>query len=167
MRNLSYIALAAALTMSCHHAKQAVSAAPLAPAFQQSEVASPRAIVYRTRADYSRLVPVLLSADRKQVVSYPARTDVSTRSLPTPLADGWLLDNRGIGANVAFTTWTYEEYRALPATPSSNEILAHIVDADPLVEAWLCQPRATYSGHEEELLNALIENGFQGCTRLK
>lgn len=147
---------------SCH--RQA--AAELVPATVVN-MASPRAIVYKTRADYSHHVPVMLSADKKTLMSYPACSDVRHLPVPTPLADGWLLDNRGIGAHVAFTTWTYEEYAAMETTPSRHEIMAHILDADPLVAAYMCAPRHNYNGREQEMLNRLIAEGFPGCERLK
>ena len=35
-------------------------------------------VVYRTRADYSQYVPVTLSNDKTQIVSYPSRFDLGT-----------------------------------------------------------------------------------------
>lgn len=128
--------------------------------------AMPRAFVYKMRADYSQFVPVTLCADRTIVVAYPDRTDIANMPVPTPLVDGWWLDNRGINGRVAFTTWTYAEYIALPTTPTAKEIMAHIKDATPLIEAWECAPRHTYAPNEVKELNALIEAGFPGCTKI-
>lgn len=163
--SVASVLLLASSFQSCGRHVAVVPAMTLTPA--PSHVASPRAVVYKTRGDYQKLVPVILSADRKSLVAYPAVSDVSHLPVPTPLANGWLLDNRGITAHVAFTTWTYEEYAALPATPSAQEIMDHVLDTNPLLEAWLCAPRSTYQGRESELLTPLIEAGFPGCERLK
>jgi len=62
-------------------------------------VSSPPCIIYRTRSDYSMYVPVTLSADKSKIVSYPDIKDIyfnGKLSVLTLLADGFLLDNRGI-----------------------------------------------------------------------
>ena len=62
-------------------------------------VSSPPCIIYRTRSDYSMYVPVTLSADKIKIVSYPDIKDIyfnGKLSVLTLLADGFLLDNRGI-----------------------------------------------------------------------
>ena len=96
--------------------------------------AGPPVIIYKTTRDYSRNVPVTLNADGTKIVSYPAVSDVRSLPYPTPLADGFLLDNRGIGQHVAFLSYTYEEYAALPKTPTAAELFEKIIDKHPLVE---------------------------------
>lgn len=109
---------------------------------QPSVQALPPTIIYKTRADYSQLVPVGLSADRSRVTSYPAPADIrrSDGSFATPiqLAHGYLLDRRGIHAHSAFTSYTYAEYAALSAPPGLTTLLEKIVDADPFIEIWNC-----------------------------
>src|ERR1044071_4992028 len=73
----------------------------------------PPAIVYKTKADYSNYVPVILSEDKSKIVSYPDPKDVQSAA-PVKLKNGYLLDNRGINKNVAFLRWTYEEYKKFP-----------------------------------------------------
>ena len=170
MNKISPVAAASlAMLMSCHSNKQVVQQelAPAPVAQTTVKTTAPRAFVYRTKADYSNNVPVMLNASKTEIVSYPARTDVANKPVPTPLGDGWLLDNRGIGLNVAYTSYTYDEYVALPATPSRADLMEHIIDKNPLVEAWLCEPRYVYHGKEQELLGALIKAGFPGCDRVK
>ena len=102
--------------------------------------AGPPVIIYKTTRDYSRNVPVTL-------LPYP-----------TPLADGFLLDNRGIGQHVAFLSYTYEEYAALPKTPTAAELFEKIIDKHPLVEIHFCGNRYQYKNLVEEL-NAQIRAG--------
>ena len=87
-------------------------------------ITGPAAIIYKTKADYSKNVPVTLSDDKLHVVSYPAPQDVyfhGELAYPTQLAKGFLLDNRGISVNSAFISLTYEEYSKLPAAPDPEE----------------------------------------------
>ena len=77
---------------------------------------------------------------------------------PTPLADGYLLDNRGIGRNVAFLSYTYEEYAALPSTPSRSELLEKVIDKHPLTEIHTCGNRYQYKDLVKEL-NERIRSG--------
>lgn len=80
----------------------------------------PLAIAYQTSGDYNNNVPVTLNAAGDRLVSFPGPADVNPEtSAPIPLAQGWLLDRRGISANTAFTTYTYEQYHALPAVPDN------------------------------------------------
>ena len=92
---------------------------------------SPKAIVYRTSGNYINNVPVILDETKTSLVSYPDPVDVRNNPKPTELIKGYLLDNRGIGVNVAFTSYTYEEYAAMESVPSQEEIMAHIIDKDP------------------------------------
>ena len=75
--------------------------------------AGPPTIIYKTRADYSNNVPIILSEDKTVILSYPAPADLKPDgafSTPTLLKNGYLLDNRGVNANVAFLKMSYQEY---------------------------------------------------------
>ena len=120
--------------------------------------AGPPVVIYKTKRDYSRNVPVTLNADGTKIVSYPAVSDVRSLPYPTPLADGYLLDNRGIGQHVAFLSYTYEEYAALPKTPTSDELFEKIIDKNPLLEIHFCGNRYQYK-HLVDELNAQIRAG--------
>ena len=125
----------------------------------------PEAIVYKTVKDYSDLVPVIMNKERTKIVSYPAPSDVYYKgklATPTPLKDGYWLDNRGINENVVFTSFTYEEYGALTETPSMSVLLSKIIDRYPLKELIACGLRLKYSNEIKEL-NELIDNHFEGC----
>ena len=118
-------------------------------------------IIYKTRADYSKNVPVTLSGDKSKIVSYPDRKDVYFQdqlAYPTELEKGFLLDNRGIGPDVAFLDFTYEEYSSLEQTPSAGELMNHILDSDPLLQMYQCGNRSDFSDIVKEL-NARIRDG--------
>lgn len=126
-----------------------------------SEVVSPVVYVYKTKNDYSNLVPVIMDESRTRIVSYPAPSDVKTGgklALPTRLKDGYLLDNRGIGPNVAFLSYTYEEYSKMKSAPSMDVLMENIIDKYPLTELRSCGHRSDYRNIEEEL-NEIIGKG--------
>lgn len=131
----------------------------------------PPAIVYKTRNDYSKNVPVILSAAKDSIVSYPAVEDVMLNGqypLPALLKNGYYLDNRGIGPDVAFTKYTYEQYSKFRGTPTVEDLMNAIIDKDPLTEMYNCGNRLRFSNAESEL-NELIVNGEleKKCTRIK
>jgi ABC-type Fe3+-hydroxamate transport system substrate-binding protein len=132
---------------------------------QSVSMALPPAIVYKTVKDYSKNVAIYLSEDKKTITGYPAPTDVSIGNYPTLLKKGYLLDNRGIGKNIAFISLTYEEYAALKKLPSIAELENMIIDRNPIKEMYFCGNRAQYSDVSE--LNKLIDNKFKGCQRVK
>ena len=47
-----------------------------------------------------------------------------------------MLDRRGIGPNTAFTSYTYEEYAALPEAPKPDSLMARIIDSTPFTELY-------------------------------
>ena len=131
----------------------------------------PPTIVYKMKNDYSQNVPVILSADKLNIVSYPAVEDVILNGqypIPTKLNNGYYLDNRGIGPNVAFTKYTYEQYSKFRGTPTVEDLSAAIIDKDPLTEMYDCGNRLRFKDIEAEL-NQLIESGdlVKKCTKLK
>ncbi len=136
------------LLLACNSAKKQAAAI-------QIEFGAKPTIVYKTTQDYARYVPVILSADGSEIVSYPGPSDVffrDTLAYPTPLERGYLLDNRGIGPNVAFLDITYEAYSRLEKGLSADELMAHIQDKAPLVECYDCG-----SIREVDRLNILIK----------
>ena len=128
-------------------------------------MALPPMIIYKTTKDYNKNVAIFLSEDKKTITGYPAPTDVSAGSYPTPLKKGYLLDNRGIGKNIAFISMTYEEYSALKKAPSIAEFESMIIDRNPIKEMYYCGNRGMYSDVSE--LNTLIDSKFKGCQRVK
>lgn len=136
----------------------------------QKVMASPPAIVYQTKADYFDKVPVTLSEDKSEVVSYPGVKDVfynGELAYPTKLNDGYLLDNRGIDPSSAFLKITYEEYSKLETTPSKEELYGLILDKDPFTKMYNCGNKYQYKDIVTEL-NALIDSKkLKKQTRLK
>ena len=133
------------------------------------QISSPLVYVYKTKADYSALVPVIMNEARTKIVSYPAPRDViagDKLAIPVLLEDSFWLDNRGISPNVAFLTYTYEAYSKLTTVPDTEQLMQHIADRYPLTELYECGRRADYTNLVEQL-NRLIKDGFPGCKKVK
>jgi hypothetical protein len=169
LKSLSGYLLMGLLLISCSHH---VSPSGFAAGSKKGtvSVSSPPCIIYRTRSDYSMYVPVTLSADKSKIVSYPDIKDIyfnGKLSVPSLLVDGFLLDNRGIGLQVAFLSYTYEEYSRLSSTPPATDLMNILLDKDPLVEMYQCGQRSQYTDIEQEL-NVLITSGeLTTCKKLK
>lgn len=141
------------------------------PADKMSETtvvaAMPQAIVYKTTADFSNLVPVIMNSEKTRIISYPAPSDLyynGKLSVPTALKNGYWLDNRGINENVVFLKYTYNEYRSLTTAPPLKEMLKNIAEKYPLTELYYCGPRNRFKNELTEL-NAMIDNGFENCRK--
>lgn len=127
--------------------------------FKPDFVTAPPTLVYKTKADYNNLVPVLLSDDKSEIIAYPHPSDIMVGGVltkPTILNKGYLLDNRGVGANVAFLKLTYEEYAQLQEVPSLKELYALIIDKDPLLELCNCGNGKVFEDKTKQL-NGLID----------
>jgi hypothetical protein len=122
---------------------------------------SPQLIIYKTRENYNNLIPVLLSDDKTQIISYPHPKDIKIGDelqFPTLLNKEYLIDNRGITRNVAFLKITYDEYSKLENVPSLEYLYSMIVDKNPLIEYYNCGLRSEYKD-KIQLLNQMIDNG--------
>lgn len=137
----------------------------------QHYVSGPPAIVYKTKKDYHLHVPVLLSDDKSEIISYPHPSDLIIQKgypYPTILSKGYLLDNRGIGVNVAFLKLTYEEYAKLEKAPPLSELYNMILDKDPLTEMCDCGNKKSYTDLGQEI-NEIVKKGqlYKKCKKLK
>lgn len=136
-----------------------------------AQVQGPHAIVYKTRKDYSKLVPVTFSADGKQIVSYPAPEDLKAGDkylYPTRLHNGYLLDNKGIGPNTAFLNISYERYARLKTAPSMAQLQRMILSRSPFKELCDCGPLNSYREPAKELNAAIDKRQLnRKCKRLK
>jgi len=124
-------------------------------------------VIYKTKADYSENIPVVLNAAKDKIISYPAVSDISFKGnfrKPVKLKDGFLLDNIGLSPNSAYTSFTWKEYASLKKTPSPQQLLSRIIDADPFVAMYNCGRRSDYSSTAE--LNELIKSNFTNCKKL-
>ncbi|MEA1877394.1 MAG: hypothetical protein U9N86_11065 [Bacteroidota bacterium] len=128
----------------------------------------PKAIVYKTKADYYDKVPIFLSEDKKTITGFPHPKDlmqVGQLALPTKLIKGYLLDNRGVNANTAFLKYSYQEYADLQTHPNLEKLYQSIIDKDPILEIYDCGLRSDYETVGE--INQLIKKRFKGAKKVK
>jgi hypothetical protein len=138
-------------------------------ASKQNAMANEPFIIYKTKADYSQLVPVILNEPKTEIVAYPAPSDLkSVEGLRTPieLKNEYLLDVRGIGPNVAFTSYTYEAYAAMEHAPGLKALMDAIVDKEPLLEMYDCK-KFLDSKYDLKKVNRLVKRNLDQCERLK
>jgi hypothetical protein len=136
---------------------------------QETGVASPPAIVYKTKNDYSKNVPVILSEDKTKIVSFPAQRDIKKGDgfvYPTELVDGYLLDNRGINQNAAFLKFTYEDYYNMDNIPDAARLMNYILDKEPFTEIYQCGRRGDFKNLEAELNQKIREGKLKECKNL-
>ncbi|MEI6577230.1 MAG: hypothetical protein WCO63_13720 [Bacteroidota bacterium] len=130
------------------------------PKVSQSK-SGPPVIIYKTTKDFSQYIPVILSEDKKTITSFPDVKDVFYKGVlayPSPLKQGYWLDNRGIGPQVAFLDYTYKIYANFKTTPPVEELQKHILDKAPLTEMYHCGVRGDFSDLIQEL-NKVIDAG--------
>ncbi len=168
MRLSNKVILTALLLAGCQSAQQSMTPTTTRTVPLDFSAGRPT-IVYKTKQDYTNKVAIMLTADKTQIASYPHPQDIAKRKeevKPTRLAEGYLLDNQGINQYVAFTNYTFEEYAALPQTPSLVELKARIIDADPLQYLCHCGNRNQFKSLEVSL-NELIAQNLTPCKILK
>jgi len=172
---VSIISSALILFAACHSAKVATAkktdtnTSVVAP--KVAKVTGPPMIIYKTIGNYNDFVPVTLSEDGNSIVSYPAPSDLKVGEelmQPTPLKDGFLIDNRGINEHTAFTNIPYTEYAGMKEAPKLEELMNRIVDKHPFQLMFVCGVKSSYGSSSQELIikaNQMIDNGtiYQAC----
>lgn len=127
-------------------------------------------LIYKTKNDYYLKVPIILSEDKKTIVSYPHPSDLNINGkycLPTKLEGGYLLDNRGVNFNVVFIKMDYVDYSKLNTPPEMKELFNMIIDIDPLIELYDCGLRSKFKDIEKELNAKIIEAKFAEFKKIK
>lgn len=141
-----------------------LSAAATADTDNEQSAIIPYVRIYRTSGDFADNVPVGLSGDRSYLVSFPSVKDVLPESTPIPLADGYLLDRRGIRPTTAFTTYTYAQYAALEKTPQPAKLLSSVIPGSRVTEiVEMPFHVGTDLAADTAKCNRLIRNGLKGC----
>lgn len=125
--------------------------------------ALPQAIIYKTNGNFNNCVPITLSANRKEIVSYPAPSDINSSALPIQLTEGFLLDRRGVGENTAFTRYTYSEYSTLAQAPSLKTLKESIIEGAEITEIIRLPMTTQEAVADTSRCNNLIRNGFPDC----
>ena len=162
MKTIFVLVLKLSLTVISFYTFQLVAKQEKGMPMRQISSPKPGIVIYKMKRDYSRNVPVLLSDDKKEIVSYPHPMDLigmtSKDVMPIRLHGGYYLDRRGINKNVAFLNISYNSYRKLRKPLSIKEIEKLITDRNPLSNYLSC-PNLTYSDMIIDSINSMIDKG--------
>lgn len=105
-------------------------------------------VIYKMKADYSNLVPVVLNEAKTEVIAYPGPKDLFNREgelrLPLPLDRGFYMDEIGIGLNTAYISLTIDEYAHMIQAPLRDSLFKLIVDNDPFTKMYDLGHRKQY-----------------------
>lgn len=96
-------------------------------------------IVYKTKSNYYDKVPIKLSNDKTNIISYPDPSDLEIGKelkFPIELKDSFYLDRIGISMNTVFTNYSYDDYINLISIPSLNDFMKNIIDFEPFIEIY-------------------------------
>lgn len=170
MKKSSIILLSLMITILSACSNQSKTTESKASTSSVITATGPEAIIYKTKDDYNLLVPVIMNAEKTEIVSYPAPGDLKYKgklATPTVLADGFLLDNRGITKDVAFLNITYADYMVLDKTPSRDELMQMIIVKDPLLIMYKCGKRALYQDEVRELNAKILDKELDTFERVK
>lgn len=166
MKQIIYL-LALSLLWSCSTKKEAVKSSSKAITQTQFQAQAPQ-IIYKTKANYSQLVPIQMNAEKTKIVGFPAPSDLKSNGelqIPIALDDGYFYDRRGLSKNSVFLNNSYAEYAAFSKTPSLAELKAWVLDEDPFLEIYSC-PQLK-QGSDLESMNALVQSDFKNCNKIK
>lgn len=166
MRCFVYL-LSVVLLSSCSTAKQnTLEKDKFTPVYS----IEPHILVYKTKKNFDKLVPIILSDDKSEIVSYPHPTDLKSGDMfltPLKLKKGYLLDNKGINSNVAFLKWTYDEYSKFESAPDLKTLMDNIIDKNPLLELYDCGNKSNFINIEHQLNDLISTKQLQTkCKRL-
>lgn len=160
MRYLFIIFLVSFL-WACKSNKNTASSAKKESLYQPVFSQGPTTFVYKTKEDYFYNVPVILSSNKEEIISYPHPKDLikdGQYTTPFKLKNGYLLDIKGINQNVAFLSFTYSEYASFTNVPSIEELYENIVDFNPLETLCNCGNRNYFEDIEKQLNDLIISN---------
>ncbi|HLO60669.1 MAG TPA: hypothetical protein VK179_18105 [Bacteroidales bacterium] len=116
--------------------------------------------IFKTRADYSKNVPVLLSIDKSSIIGRPGEL---SGIWPIILKDSFYL-NGTLGLNTGYLSLTFDEYNQ-NSNWNNDSLYKFIIDVNPYTEFYYKDnDRGFYSqygayGVDTGLINDLISKG--------
>ena len=122
-------------------------------------------VIYKTKKDYSNLVPIQLSEDKQSVIGYPAPEDLIQygNKNAIQLENGFLIDLVGVSKNSVFTAFTMNDYQKMQI-PSLNDFKINIIDIDPFSEMYVCNQNYTKKEIENSIKDSTL---FTNCSKIK
>jgi hypothetical protein len=129
-----------------------------------------QAIVYKTKKDYRKNVPVKMNDEKTKIVAYPSPKDLFYKdklAFPIALKNGYLLDNRGVSKNSVFIDMTYGDYSKLDQAPLLSDMLNMVIDKNPFIEIYSLGSRARFKDEVKEINEIIERGGLKKFRRIK
>ena len=172
MNNIYCLLISSMLLIGCSNSRLLKSeiSKPIHPApasVVEKSQSIRKAIVFKPTQDLSDLVPVRLSDDKKEILSYPAASDLPDLSM-LKLENGYQLDLIGVNITTAYLNISINEYKTTSRNFSLEELKSKILIVNPYLELYECNyDSIKLTIHEE--FNQWIKNGTlsQKCKQIK
>ncbi len=132
---------------------------------QDKNMETRKLVIYKSKNDYSNLVPIHLSEDKQTVIGYPAPEDLIQygNKNAIQLENGFLIDLVGVSKNSVFTVFTMNDYQKMQP-PSLNDFKINIIDVDPFSEMYICNQNYTRTEIEQIIKDSTLSSI---CSKIK
>lgn len=100
----------------------------------------PPVYVYKTKKNFSKLLPVTLSPDKKEIIGYPHPKDVvndSSYNYPSKLFGDYWIDRIGINVNTGYLNITLKDYAELSEPLTPTQMMSILIEDSPFLEIWI------------------------------
>ena len=127
-------------------------------------------IVYKTKANYSDLVPIRISEDKTTILSYPDPSDLKSGEnylTPIRLKKGYWLDQKGVDKHSAFLSINYKAYSGLSSAPDLQKLKDSILETDPFLEMYYCGKSTEYKDLVAELNEKIVSGQLKEMKKIK
>jgi hypothetical protein len=152
---------------SCKSKPQTKEALPVL--FHPSFNPGPHVMVYKTSGDYRFNVPVLLSDNDSDIISYPDPGDLKIADKPSGypslLNKGYLIDNRGVSKHTAFLKMTYSDYAKLDSLPSLSTLQSWIIARNTITELCDCGDKSGYTNIEKQINDMIDQDSLHAICK--
>lgn len=98
--------------------------------------------IYKTRYNYSDLIPVVLNDSKSEILSMPTKevliNNDGSINHPSQLSNGYLISHDfDFNKNIAFLDLTIEEYINSDKLPNAEEQIKYVKDFEPFRELYI------------------------------
>lgn len=126
-----------------------------------NEIAQEVYYVYKTRYNYTELIPVMLNDSKTEIVCMPTKENLKSAdgrlSYPQPLSNGYFISkNIDLNQNIAFLNLTIEDYIKADKLPNAEDQIKYVKDFEPFRELYIFKCNKNSNPIEE--VNKLITN---------
>jgi len=161
-KNMTVVILITAV-ISC------VSTKEVEKSISRNYIQNPPLLIYKTKKDYFKNIPIVLTSDKKEIASYPHPIDIfykNNLAYPTQLVNNYFIDNRGLSVHSVFTNYEYDGFSKLKSVPTEIEFLKNIIDDNPFLELYHCGCRNDYKDEVTTMNQVIRKRLLRNCKSL-